>query len=129
MIRYNSLDFSGAYNKYFVKQFYMLRLRNFAKYGSYIAGPTLWYYVGTYDKEIVKRNMFNRGFNLSQKFKQYPIWDNFIEPAVVRRSSIVFAAGNSFIKGMISDNQNTEEINKSIAVYKAEIEEELKDIK
>jgi len=104
-------------------------LRKITKFGPYVIAPMAWYYVGTHDKEIVKRNMFNRGLNLSQKFKRYPIWDIIIEPLVVRRASIVFIAGNSFIKGMVSDNDNKEEINKSIAVYTEDIKEELQDLK
>lgn len=98
------------------------------KYGSYALVPMVWYYLGTHDRELVKANMFNRGFNLSQRFKKYPFWDHAVEPLIVKQSSILFAAGNSFIKGMISDNDNSNELKDSLAIYKQEIEKELKEL-
>lgn len=87
-----------------------------------------WYYSGTCDKTNVKKYMFNKGRNLSQRFKKYPIFDNVIEPIIVRQSTIIFCAGNAFLKGLISDNNNTTELEISVEYYKKEIESDLKEI-
>jgi len=85
--------------------------------------------MGTYDHNYVKHTMFNHGLALSQKFKQYPAWDNYVEPLIVRQSAILFTAGNSFIKGMISDNKNKDDINTSLADYTSHIKQELEEFK
>lgn len=107
----------------------MINLRKFIKYGSYAIAPIAWYYLGRHDRETVKRQMFNRGLNLSQRFKKYPAWDNYAEPLIINQASIIFTAGNSFIKGMISDNENSKEIIESIDIYKKDIEQDLKELK
>lgn len=94
----------------------------------YTSIPTMWYYSGTLNHENIKPYMFNKGFVFSQKFKKYPVWDNFCEPFIIRQSTVIFAGGNAFIKGMISDNENTEVINKNLELYKKDIESELSDL-
>ena len=98
------------------------------KYTAIALMPISWYYIGTHEKEYVKKTMFNKGLALSQKFKKYPQWDNYVEPAIVKQASILFAGGNAFIKGMASDNEDKSKINKSIEMYKKDIETELNDI-
>ena len=102
--------------------------RKFLKYTSYVTIPITWYYIGTHERKYVKESMYDKGFNLSQKFKNYKMWDNFIEPILVKQFSILFAGGNSFIQGMISDNENKEIIKKSLSEYKKNIQEELNEL-
>ena len=61
------------------------------------------------DKEIVKQIVFTKGYEISQRFKNYPAWDNIIEPFIIKQCSFIFSVGNSFIDGMISDNDNETE--------------------
>jgi hypothetical protein len=89
-----------------------------------ICGAGMWYYVGTRDKKQLKIIMYNKGYNLSQKFKPYPAWDLYVEPLIINQFSVVFTAGNSFIKGLISDNDN--EIKPNINRYVDEVKSELK---
>lgn len=100
----------------------------FYKYSPYIIVPLMWYYVGTHDREYVKKTMYYKGLKLSQRFKKYKQWDGIIEPFIVKQASIIFIGGNAFIKGMTSDNENKEEINKSIDFYKENIKKELDDL-
>jgi hypothetical protein len=50
-----------------------------------------------------------------------------VEPLLIRQCSIIFTAGNSFIKGMTSDNENKEEIKKELIELKQDICNELKE--
>lgn len=94
----------------------------------YIGLPIVWYYAGTFERDNVKRYMFNKGFDLSQKFKKYPQWDNYVEPVIINQFSIIFTGGNAFIKGLISDNDNIEEISQDLESYKKSIEHDLDDL-
>ena len=72
--------------------------------------PFMWYYLGTCDKNDVRNISFSCGLYLSQKYKKYPMWDNVIEPAVIRQFAVLDCASHSFIKGMISDNEKNEKL-------------------
>ncbi len=106
----------------------MLKMLKMLKMVTYASLPTMWYYSGTLKHENVKPYMFNKGFTLSQKFKEYPVWDNFCEPFIIRQSTIIFAGGNAFIKGMVSDNENTGVIDQDLKLYKKDINDELNDL-
>src|SRR5271169_3540757 len=95
----------------------------------YIIIPLLWYYIGTHDKNVTRTIMFNKGLIMSQKFKKYPAWDNFVEPFMIRQFSILFSAGNAFIKGMVSDNDDKTIVNLALTELKENVQEELLDIK
>ncbi len=97
------------------------------KYFMYSISPLIWYYIGTHDKKYTRITMYNKGKILSHKFKKYPIWDAYVEPFAIRQFAILFTGGNAFIKGMISDNENTTEINLAMEQFKNDINEELKD--
>ena len=88
-----------------------------------LAGASIWYYIGTRDKRQLKILWYNKGLNVSQKFKQYPAWDLYAEPFIIRQFAILFTIGNSFIKGMTSDN--TPDINSDIKTYVKDIKTEL----
>ena len=53
----------------------------------------------------------------------YPAWDLYVEPFIIRQFAILFTIGNSFIKGMTSDN--TPDINPDIKTYVKDIKTEL----
>ena len=106
----------------------MLPFKNYTKYAKYTlyaSIPFMWYYIGTFDKQILRNDMYNRGRRLSQRFKPIKAWDKYVEPMIVRRFSIIFSGGNSFIKGLLSDNEKSEALKHTIAEYKHEIKEEL----
>jgi hypothetical protein len=56
------------------------RMNRLFRISPYVIGPLTWYYLGTHDRTTIRRNMFNHGLNVSQRFKQYPAWDNYVEP-------------------------------------------------
>lgn len=85
------------------------------RYIKYIPLPIIWYNLGVYDNKNVKQNMFNAGYNTSQKFKNYTVWDKLVEPFIIRQFSTVFIGGHSFIKGMISDNKDKERIEEYVS--------------
>lgn len=94
----------------------------------YVGLPLLWFYAGTFDRKYVKSYMFNKGLALSQSFKKYPQWDDYVEPIIINQFSILFTGGNAFIKGLISDNENSAEITKDLKLYKTSIEDDLNDL-
>ena len=91
----------------------------------YISIPFLWFYIGTYDRNVLRNDMYDKGRNLSQKLKPIPYWDKYAEPIIIRQFSNIFTAGNSFIKGLISDNDDQDSLNTTIEQYKHEIDDEL----
>jgi hypothetical protein len=46
------------------------------------------------------------GLLLSQKFKPFKCWDAFVEPFIIHQFGVFFIAGHSFIKGLVSDNND-----------------------
>ena len=97
------------------------------KYPMYVSLPFLWFYIGSYDRQTLKSNMYIKGRNLSQTFKPIPYWDRYAEPIIINQFSNIFAAGNSFIKGLVSDNEDRESVNNSINRYRQDIDEELSE--
>lgn len=93
--------------------------RRFLKASPYVALCLGWNYIDNFDTDAYKKKAFNKGLELSQKFKKYPSWDKYAEPLIVRQFGFIFSIGNSFIKGLISDNKEGSEA----------IEETIKDIK
>jgi hypothetical protein len=95
------------------------------KYMPYVIGPILWYQVGTYDRNYIRTKMFDKGYNLSQKFKKYPAWDNYAEPMIIKQFSILFTGGNAFIKGMLSDNEDKAHVTQILEEFESNISKEL----
>lgn len=69
-----------------------------------------WNVLYLLDKEKSKEISFKKGYELSQKFKQFTVWDNYVEPLIINQFSFIFSVSNSFIKGMISDNKNKKDL-------------------
>jgi len=90
-------------------------------YCKYIPFICTWYYIGAHEKKDINKYMFTSGYNLSQKFKRYSVWDNYVEPFLIKQFAILFSGGNSFIKGMISDNENNKDITNSVQQLKNDI--------
>ena len=102
-------------------------LRSGLIYGTVaIGGSLLWRKLGFYDNDDVRKRSFNAGIRTSQKFKQYPAWDNIAEPFIVKQSTILFLAGHSFIEGMASDNEETTRIRKVLESMDTDIATEIK---
>lgn len=99
---------------------YLLRL------GRYSIAGLIWYNLSGLDKDKVRANSFNCGFNLSQRFKKYSSWDEYIEPLIIRQFGIIFISGHSFINGLISDNTNKKKITKYMDNMHESIEKEIK---
>ena len=114
MFSWGSLNSTGKYLGYM-------------KYPMYVSLPFLWFYIGSYDRQTLKSNMYIKGRNLSQTFKPIPYWDRYAEPIIINQFSNIFAAGNSFIKGLVSDNEDRESVNNSINRYRQDIDEELSE--
>ena len=66
------------------------------------------------DKDYWKEKSFESGYNLSQNFKNYKSWDNFVEPFLIRQFAFFFGVTNSFVKGLISDNKDQEALDDEI---------------
>lgn len=97
----------------------------YMKYPLYASLPFLWFYIGACDRQTLKNNMYVKGRNLSQTFKPIPYWDRYAEPIIINQFSNIFAAGNSFIKGLISDNEDKESLNITLNQYRHDIDDEL----
>lgn len=74
-----------------------------------------WGCLNMLNKDKVKLIAYNKGRNLSQRFKNYKSWDTIMEPLIIRQFSFLFGVSNSFIKGLISDNKPDKNIKKSLA--------------
>ena len=77
------------------------------------------------DKEYIRRVSFNKGRNVSQKFKEYQAWHQYIEPLVISKFSTFFTATHCFIEGLVSDNKHMDEIKKDLQVMHKDIIEEI----
>ena len=71
-----------------------------------IAIGLLWKTVDSLDKDTVKKIAFQKGFEISQKYKDYEVWENGIEPFLISQLHFITTVSNSFIKGLLSDNKN-----------------------
>jgi hypothetical protein len=95
------------------------------QYITYIVLAGFWCYAGSLNRKYVNDKMYNNGVKLSSCFKYYPFWNNIIEPAFIRQSTVIFGGMHYFIKGMISDNDNIKEISDELKVFKMEMDEDL----
>ncbi|GAG58789.1 unnamed protein product [marine sediment metagenome] len=66
-----------------------------------------------FDKDKMKIIAYRKGYNVSQKFKHNPAWDNIAEPFIIRQFAFITEVSNSFIKGLISDNNSTEKLDET----------------
>lgn len=92
-----------------------------------IGFPLLWYGIGRLNKEDIRMNCYRRGYQLSQRFKNYPYWDKYAEPFCVSQFTNVFTAGHAFIEGMVSDNEDQTSIQKDLDKMKQDITNELNE--
>jgi hypothetical protein len=94
----------------------------------YIGMGLGWYSIANLDRKEAKKNAYNKGYMLSQRFKNYPSWDKYVEPIVVNQFAFLFGVGNSFVKGLISDNDKPNPaIEESLDEIRNEIEIRKKD--
>lgn len=95
-------------------------------YGGMTIGiPFIWHKLGLYDLRTVRKKSYSAGLKTSQMFKKYPMWDKYGEPFLIKQFSIIFASSNSFIQGMISDNENYDVVIKKVEEMRDDIKEEL----
>lgn len=97
----------------------------YKKYGKYAIIPIIWYTLGRFDRDNVRKNMYNKGYNVSQSMKKIPMWDDYAEPFMINQFSVLFTAGHSFLEGMISDNDNKVRIDDDMKQFDKEIKDEL----
>ena len=95
------------------------------KYLSILSIPYGWYKLSQMKKSYVKKKMYIKGYNLSQRFKMYSFWDKYLEPFLIRQSAILFIACHSFLEGMTSDNENKDDVKESFEQFKKDVEDEL----
>lgn len=95
------------------------------KYSSFIYVPFSFYKLKNMEKNYVETKMFQKGFNVSQKFKNYQVWDNFFEPIIIRQASILFVGIHSFLEGLTSDNNNKDAINNSFKEFNKIVTDEI----
>ena len=104
--------------------------RRLLKAAPYVALALGWNYLDNFDTDKTKKIAFNKGLELSQKFKKYDAWDKYAEPLIVRQFAFLFGVGNSFIKGLISDNvKSNENIDETLIEMKKEIDDDLSSFK
>ncbi len=89
--------------------------------------PLIWYNIGLIDRDTVKKDFYQKGYQTSQLFKTVPVWDKYAEPFFVKQLSILFSASNSFITGMLSDNTDKDRTIVTIKQMKKEIENDLQE--
>lgn len=104
--------------------------RRLLKAAPYVALCVGWSYLDNFDTDKYKTKAFNKGLELSQKFKKYSAWDNYAEPLIVRQFGFLFGVGNSFIKGLLSDNKDHNPvIDETLNEMKNEIDQDLSEFK
>ena len=77
-----------------------------------IAFLAFWKFIEGLDKDYYKEVSFQKGLQLSQNFKDEPVWDQMVEPFIIRQVSFLTSVSNSFIKGLVSDNVSNEHLRK-----------------
>lgn len=87
----------------------------------------IWAKLRTFERKTTKKYMYNTGKYVSGKCKPYWAWDHIVEPTIVKQFSVIFAAGHGLIKGMISDNDNIEELDNCLDIEMEEIINEAKE--
>lgn len=98
-------------------------MSRFLKYTPYVGIGTGWYLISNLDKTNTKKIAYDKGYNLSQKFKKYPSWDKYMEPFIINQFSFIFGVTNSFIKGLISDNEKNPLLDESLKEMSNEMKE------
>jgi len=87
--------------------------------------PLLWYNIGLTDRDTIKKDFYQKGYQTSQLFKNVPVWDKYAEPFFGKQLSILFSSGNAFMRGMMSDNDDKTQVNATLNQMKKEIEKDL----
>ena len=95
--------------------------------GLLIATPVALYSVGIIRKDKLRSSMFNAGFIVSQKFKKIPFWDKYVEPAFVKNFATLVIAGNALLEGMVSDNDEENNVVQDMEKMREDIKEDLKE--
>lgn len=90
-------------------------------YAKVLGFSSFWYYVGRHDKKDVHILFHNKGYQLSQSFKNYPVWDKYAEPILISQFTTIFTAGYSFLEGLVSDNENQAEVQEDMNELKQDI--------
>ena len=87
-----------------------------------------WGVLNAFDKNKVKKIAYNKGYNLSQRFKKYKTWDNIVEPIIIKQFAFLFGVSNAFIKGLISDNKPDKNLEKSLENFQESVDKDLSEI-
>lgn len=95
-------------------------------FGGIIGVPFAWYNLSLCKRKDIRKLFYNKGANVSTKFKHYPMWDQYVEPFFIQQFSIIFTATHAFIEGMVSDNEDQYSVNIDLDNMHKDIEMEIK---
>ena len=84
-----------------------------------------WHALSQCNKTQVRQYCYNKGLQLSQKFKLFRGWDYYIEPLIINQCAVIFVAGNAFIEGLVSDNEDKSQTNQQLDDFHQTIQEEI----
>lgn len=84
------------------------------QYTGSISMAYFWYKLYKCDKKYVGDLMYDKGRTLSSTMKFVPMWDNLVEPFIIREFGVLFYAGDSFIKGLVADNDDQEQVKENL---------------
>jgi len=99
----------------------------YSRFAKWVIIPIVWIKLCYSKKDNIKKYMHDKGLYVSHKFKGYKVWDSCIEPLFIKQCALLFTAGNSFLKGMISDNINQEEVQEEMEELYEYIQEEVEE--
>jgi len=97
----------------------------FRKVCKYTVFCAIWYKLGCINTDDVKNKSYIHGYNISQKFKKYPVWDNQVEPLIIKQFSNIFIVGHAFINGLVSDNDDKKKITKHMSSFYKNIKQDI----
>lgn len=72
-----------------------------------VALVSTWIGASRINKSAARDMAFQQGLSFSSKFRNVPGWDTIVEPCIIKQFGFLFSVGNSFMKGMISDNKTS----------------------
>lgn len=92
---------------------------------------SFFYLIKYLKQDTIRDSSFTFGKLVSSKCKKIKyvglFWDKFAEPFFIKQFVIIFTAINAFLKGLVSDNENTTIVQEELNKMQDDIKEELED--
>lgn len=85
----------------------------------------VWYRLCKSDHREVREWMKKQGEKLSGRMKFIPFWDSLMKPYIMHQVDVLFAGGSGFIEGLVSDNDNLNNIQAEIVEMQHHVKHEL----